>query len=105
MNERHVSVRLLSEVIFFCLVVSDIFIFQTNSDARLFFLASLWVAGSFRWQITYKNTMRFALIFLTLVVLEYLSGQTQQHIERTALWTYIFLFIGTVQNIVALWRK
>lgn len=105
MNERHVSVRLLSQIIYFFLVVSDIFIFQTNSDTRLFFLTSLWIAISLRLPVAYKDSMKFAFVFLVLVVLEYLIGQPQQIIERTALWTYVFLFIGTVQNIVALWRK
>ncbi|GEM_PF-3197021 len=105
MNERHISIKLLSEVIFFFLIAGDIFIFQFNSDIRLFFLASLWVASSLLWPVAYKDSMKFALFFLVLVVLEYLSGQTQQRIERTALWTYVFLFIGTVQNIIALWRK
>lgn len=105
MNERHVSVRVLSQVIFFGLVAGDIFIFQSNSDTRLFFLTSLWVAISLRLPIAYKDSMKFALVFLVLVVLEYLIGQNQQIIERTALWVYAFLFIGTVQNIIALWRK
>ena len=105
MNERHVSIRLLSEVILFCVVVSDIFIFHINSDARLFFLASLWVLSSMRLKVTYKDSIKFALVFLVLVVLESLSGQTQQQIERTALWVYVFLLIGTIQNIITLWRK
>lgn len=105
MSERHVSITLLSQVIFFCLVVGDIFIFQSNSDTRLFLLAFLWVARSLRLPVTYKDSMKFALVFLVLIVMEYLIGQPQQVIERTALWVYAFLFIGTVQNIVALWRK
>lgn len=105
MSERHVSITLLSQVIFFCLVVGDIFIFQSNSDTRLFFLASLWLVSSLRLPVTYKDSMKFALFFLVLVVLEYLIGRPQQVIERTALWVYAFLFIGTVQNILILWRK
>ncbi len=105
MNEKHISVRLLSELIFLCLVVSDILIFRTNSDIRLFFLAFLWVLSQLKISAGYKDSYTFALIFLVFVILEYLSGQAQQQIERTALWTYVFLFIGTVQNIITLWRK
>lgn len=105
MNEKHVSIRQLSEVIFFFLVVSDIFIFKTNSDLRIFPLVSLWVLSSFILAATYKESMKFALFFLLLVALEYISTQPQQIIERTALWTYVFLFIGTVQHVITLWRK
>lgn len=105
MNERHVSAKLLSEVFFFCLIAGDIFIFRTNSDIRVFFLAFLWVLNSFIMPSTYRDSMKFALVFLVLVILEYFNGQAQQQIERTALWTYVFLFIGTVQNIITLWRK
>lgn len=105
MIRRYLSVTLLSKIFFLCLAAVDIFSFQIHSDALFFSFASLWILSSFILPVTYKDSLKLALFFLVLVILESLYGLIQPQIERTALWAYALFFIGTVQNIITLWKK
>jgi len=92
------------------LIFVDVSMFNQNSDVRMLFIILIYVYFYKRCELTAMLTFCFTLFLLLITCFQFffidpriLSGVTIPFgVEKTAVWAYIFLVIGTVQKLIEL---
>lgn len=79
-------------------ILIDFFNYQDNSDIRLFFLLALGILVSRVLRLKSDATFKFALFFLVLLFVFFISSRESEITERIAVWLYFILIIGIVQQ-------
>ena len=84
-------------------ILIDIFIFKFTSDLVILGLTGLWIGAVIGWRLEGRFSILGALIFL--VMCPFLLIIKQEAIaEKAAIWTYMFLVVGVVQQMIELKR-
>jgi len=87
-------------VLFICAIgiLMDIFIFKLTSDFLIFFLTALWVLTVKFYKFEGRVSVAVALGFLILCPF-LLIFKKEAIAEKAAIWTYMFLVVGVIQEI------
>jgi len=77
----------------------DIFIFEFTSDLVMLFLTGLWVLSIWLYEYEGRVSIGMGLGFLILCPL-LLIFDADAIAEKVAIWAYMFLVVGVIQQIV-----
>lgn len=77
-------------------ILFDIFIFKTTSDIVILCLMPLWVLSVWLHKLTASISINGGLFFLLLCPLLLILSQ-ESMAEKSAVWAYLFLTVGTIQ--------
>ena len=82
-------------------ILIDIFVFRFTSDVVIMGLTLVWVAAVIGWRLEGRFSILGALIFL--IMCPFLLIAKQEVIaEKAAIWTYMFLVVGVIQQMIEL---
>ncbi|OQB43715.1 MAG: hypothetical protein BWY03_00626 [Parcubacteria group bacterium ADurb.Bin159] len=85
-------------------ILLDIFIFPFTSDVVILILTGLWIGAVVGWKLEGRFSIFAALIFLTLCPF-LLIFKKDPLAEKAAIWAYMFLVVGVIQQLIELKRK
>lgn len=74
-------------------------ILELPADWLVILAALLWIGFIFKWKIESKYSIFISLFFLGLSILFWLANQDELS-KREAIWFYVFLMIGVVQQFI-----
>lgn len=86
--------------IFLCIGI-DIFIIRKYSDGVTVLFTFLWILGAVAYRLEARYSFGVALVFL-LYCPFLLLANLEWVTEKSAVWTYIFLIVGTTQSLLEL---
>lgn len=94
---------ILKPLFFFILIgiFIDIFIIKENSDSTSSFFIILWILGLIAYQLDSRYSFSVAFILLIVCPL-LLSADMNQIANKSAVWAYMFLIIGSFQALIEL---
>ena len=93
------SWRYIFFFLFIMAIVIDVFVLKKNSDLFLIFSAFLWILTLIGFRLEYRFSILSAILFLVLSSF-FLWIQLRAIAEKLAVWAYIFLLIGIIQQII-----
>ncbi|MEI6774568.1 MAG: hypothetical protein WCL18_07470 [bacterium] len=79
----------------------DIFIIKKSSDSTISLFSFLWILGVAAYKLESRYSFGMALIFLTFCPF-LLSANMDWIAEKSGIWAYMFLVVGTFQALVEL---
>ena len=85
-------------------ILLDIFIFPLTSDVVILILTGLWIGAVVGWRLEGRFSILGALIFLTMCPF-LLIFKKDPVAEKAAIWAYMFLVVGVIQQLIELKRK
>jgi hypothetical protein len=85
-------------------IIVDIFLFKFTSNLVVLFLTFLWVGAVLGWRLEGRFSILGALIFLIMCPI-LLVLKKDPVAEKAAVWVYMFLAVGVVQQIIELKRR
>ena len=85
-------------------ILLDIFIFPLTSDVVILILTGLWIGAVIGWRLEGRFSILGALIFLTMCPF-LLIFKKDPIAEKAAIWAYMFLVVGVIQQLIELKRK
>lgn len=103
-NKRSYEYRLALITLFFVGVAIDVFYFHDDSDVRLFLLLLFWFYITRLYRFKVETTLKVALFFLGPLFFLFIFVNASFYSERLAVWIYMFLVLGLVQQVITLWR-
>lgn len=83
--------------IFIAVIINSIF-FESNSDTIFFGLLGFYIGVVFFYKLRSKLTFLFCLTLLIIMFIEYLVTGTSLRTEKTAVWFFLFMATGIVQQ-------
>jgi hypothetical protein len=86
-------------------VILDLLNFQTPSDIRIFSLIFLWVLTVRTFHFKSDMTFKLALGFLGLLLIFFIFARGSLITERIAVWIYLCLVVGVVQQFFELRKE
>jgi len=86
-------------LILFLSIFIDIFVIRKYSDSTTTLFTFLWILGVAAYRLESRYSYGVALIFLTFCPF-LLSANMDWVAEKSAVWAYIFLVVGTVHGII-----
>lgn len=86
-------------------VMSDLFLFKTNFDLRLFILIGLWLFIVKVYRLKSDSTFKLALVFLILLFIFFIFDYESFTTERIAVWIYLILAVGVIQQLFEIKEK
>ncbi|EKD65751.1 MAG: hypothetical protein ACD_49C00097G0002 [uncultured bacterium (gcode 4)] len=93
--------RFIFLLITFIGIIYDIFFLKKYFDLIFLFLILLWISVLIAYRAESKVSFVFALVFL--IICAFLSIiKKGTFAEKTAIWAYMFLVVGTIKSIVEL---
>jgi hypothetical protein len=75
----------------------DLFIIDSNSDLRILFLTGLWILSVWLHKFGARVSIAVGLALLALCPLVLIFGRSSVA-EKVAIWAYLFLLLGVVQE-------
>ena len=85
-------------------ILLDIFIFPLTSDVVILILTGLWIGAVVGWKLEGRFSILGALIFLIMCPF-LLIFKKDPLAEKAAIWAYMFLVVGVIQQLIELKRK
>jgi hypothetical protein len=85
-------------IIFFLIIAGDSMLSEKKSDIITFSLIGVYVAGIWLYKLKSKIAYILCLCLLIIMFVQYLFTGTSEQTEKTAVWLYLFLTIGVVQQ-------
>jgi len=82
----------------------DVFIFRFTSDLVILTLTGLWIGAVIGWKLEGRFSILGALIFLTICPF-LLIFKKDPIAEKAAIWAYMFLVVGVVQQLIEFKKK
>lgn len=89
--------RVILTVIFIFIIINSIFI-ESSSDIIFFGLLGSYIAAIFFYKLRSRLTFLFCLALLVIMLVEYLLTGTSLKTEKTAVWFFLFLATGILQQ-------
>lgn len=77
----------------------DIFIIDSSSDLRILFLIGLWILSIRLHKFEAQVTMVIGLALLALCPFALIFSRSSVA-EKAAIWAYLFLIVGVIQELV-----
>ena len=84
--------------LFLAILVNVVF-FEFNSDIIIFGLLGLYLLASKIYKFNSKVAFLICFIILSILLLEYLVGSTSFYTEKAAVWLFIFILTGIIQEL------
>ncbi len=85
-------------------VLVDIFIFRFTSDLVILGLTGMWIGAVIGWRLEGRFSILGALIFLTMCPF-LLILKKDPIAEKAAIWAYMFLVVGVIQQLIELKKE
>lgn len=101
---RYFKIKILKKlarptiVIAIIAMMIDIFVIRKYADSTTIWLTLLWTAGVIAYRLDPRFSFGLVLVFLTTCPF-LLVGNMDWIAEKSAIWTYMMLVVGTVQSI------
>jgi len=85
-------------------ILLDVFVFKFTSDLVILILTGLWIGAVVGWRLEGRFSILGALIFLTMCP-SLLIFKQEAVAEKAAIWAYMFLVVGVVQQLIEFKKK
>lgn len=85
-------------LIFFVIIVYDVFFFNSPRETNYFFLLSLWIWLSIVNKFSNKISLIFTILFLALSLMFSING-SRHFIEELSVWAYMFLVAAVITGL------
>lgn len=85
-------------------ILVDIFVFPFTSDWVIFGLTVVWIGAVVGWRLEGRFSVAGALIFLLMCPF-LLILKKESVAEKAAIWAYMFLVVGVVQQLIEIKKK
>ncbi len=83
------------------LLAADIFSSSANSDVKFFGITILFFITAFFYQLKSRVTFAICLVLLILMYINFLLSGTSDNTEKIAVWLFLFMVVGIMQQ----WRE
>ncbi len=85
-------------------ILMDIFVFRFTSDVVIMGLTAIWIGAVIGWRLEGRFSIFGALIFLMMCPFLLMAKQ-EAIAEKAAIWTYMFLVVGVIQQLIEIHRN
>ncbi len=83
----------------FLSVIADIVFIVGGSDFRIYGILILYIVNILLYRLNSRTTFRFSLILLGIMFLEFIFSGTSEKTEKAAVWIFLFLAVGIIQQL------
>lgn len=92
-----VNRKVVLTFIFIAIIINCIFI-ESNSDIVFFGFLGFYIGAALFYKLHSKITFLFCLLLLIIMFIEYLITGASLKTEKTAVWFFLFLATGIIQQ-------
>ena len=86
-------------LIFDMIVIIDIFFSNTKSDVIIFGVLGLYLFSINFYKLKTKTTFLICFFILGAFSIQFIFGDISDHTEKAAVWLFLFLFTGIIQEL------
>ena len=81
------------------IIMIDIFFSNTKSDVIIFGVLGLYLFSINFYKLKTKTTFLICFFILGAFFIQFIFGGTSDHTEKAAVWLFLFLFTGIIQEL------
>ncbi len=80
-------------------IISDIIFFQQRSDFIIFGILGVYAIAIWMYGLKSRLAFQFCLLLLSIMFIEFIFAGTSLQTEKAAVWLFLFIAIGIIQQI------
>lgn len=81
------------------IIIGDIFLSDTKSDAVVFGILGLYLFSINFYKLKAKTTFLICFFILAAFSIQFIFSNTSDYTEKAAVWLFLFLFTGIIQEL------
>lgn len=93
--------KIIVLTLIFLAIIADILLIEGSLDIRIFGILGIYLISIFFYKLKSRLTFLFSLVLLGVIFISFILTKTSASTEKAAVWLFLFLLIGTVQQ----WRE